>query len=393
MHTEVRKIDLSYHVLEVSATSTDLEEDVKREVRKLKRAVHLKGFRPGHVPHTMVKRLYRSELKDAVTENFLREVFTDMVVESGQYDLPADQYFTESLEYEVDEDLKAELAFNVLPEIDLELLKQAPLPALMPKTECTEADVDRSLKQKWGEYESLEAGEQTDEFDRITCTIHEVDEETRRVIIGGFSEEFTMHPADGDMLDEPYRTLSEELPGWDVGGTLYFSAPIKTQTVIVEAPSEMNFYSATIIKAQRLKLPDWDDEMIGSLSEGEYHSEAELRTAVAASIQRSRNEERRQYNMMVITDHVCSRLPFQLPESRLEMLRKQDSWSDDMVNIVLKWPLVCAAIHKQLDTEAAENSKEETDEEPAYSSVDIRVLDFLYDILTPSVPETESPEE
>ncbi len=360
MHAEFRKVDCSYHVLEITATSDDLEDDVKRAVRKLKGTVQMKGFRPGHVPANLLKRVYRPELSESVGDTFVEEVFTDLVKESDAYEVLGN-YSVDQLEYELDHDLRAELTFNVLPEIDFEALKEVEV-QLYTYTVAPE-EVKQYKQERLSEYgvhRPLEEGEEIGADDTVDCTLLELDKATRTVIIGGLSEEVEVDFT--DELIEPYFSLREAVIGSRAGDTVYFDAVEWEDTVVIETLPRRKFYSVLILEAHRLVIPVLDEEIIQTETDGKCSTEEEFEAHIANVLDEARKGIIAQLNSEVIMNKMRSLYPFDVPAGLADVVSRESGISSDGAKKWMRWFIIREVVDRHVlrDAEGGDVAAEAT---------------------------------
>ncbi|MDZ7635569.1 MAG: trigger factor family protein [Bacteroidales bacterium] len=58
MNVTRENIDALNATVRINIVKTDYEEKVEKKLREYRRTASIKGFRPGHVPYTMIRKLY-----------------------------------------------------------------------------------------------------------------------------------------------------------------------------------------------------------------------------------------------------------------------------------------------------------------------------------------------
>ena len=412
MHTEIRQIDSSYHVMEVAATAEELEDDVKRAIRKVSRKTRTKGFRPGHVPVNLVKRLYRSELAELVSVAFIDEVFTDMVSDLPEYDVFG-YYLIIEMDYELGQDLRAEVGFNVIPEIDIDALKRHSVPVYFLSIIDNMADYGlQMMLRRNGCQRPMAEGEEIWPTDMVHCSITEVDWDTEIPLIGGHSEEAAVDFL--DILDEPYRSLAKAVVGLHVGDTTYFEASIEeSDSELVYVKQQKKCFRVKLLGAERLDFSQLSEGKIREMSEGASSTIKELWTFVAEGLQRKSNQIAMDFTIKALIEKTIELHPFDFPPKLLEVLKVPEEEYDDLRK-ALRWVLVCKGMGKQVprladnkgdDVEVSEDSTQSSDGEEQQTddlipSLDqqARVIAFLseaferkeVDILSMSLEELEA---
>ena len=398
MQTKIRQLDASYHVLEVNASSDDLAEDVKRAARELKGQTNMKGFRPGRVPLDLIKRLNRQELGDAVTKKVLEEVFEDLVTEAPEYEVMGPSA-AEFVQYALDEDLEARIGFNVVPDIDLEGLREHVV--ARPVATMTDEQVDWVLKDIMMEDLSvvpLEEGEVVDAQDLAKVQIQEVDPDTRLPLLGGKTYTLNCGPDRSDLSDLD-KAIVEKVVGSKVGDKLYVAPEDEeeeeefyAEPLVETGPS---LFEATIEEVEREILPPMDDDTVQRYTDSKFNTAAEWREAILREGQRvvdKLHEDEYHHN---IRAHLTTLYPVQVPAGDVRLMvgiEANKAVAEDM----LRWVIIRSSIDKQAGYEVEYDMDQALREQLGGSLVpligeraDRTALRYLADILTGEDEERE----
>jgi trigger factor len=132
---------------QIQVPAADLEQRVSQRLGELKDQVHLRGFRPGKVPVTHLRKIYGKRVMAETIEALIRELNSQIVSERG-LKLATEPKVTLS-EAETDRliggqtDLAYTLALEVLPKIELADFKGMALDRLV--SPVTDSEVDEAL--------------------------------------------------------------------------------------------------------------------------------------------------------------------------------------------------------------------------------------------------------
>jgi len=405
MRTNIRQVDISCHVLEISATGQDLKDDVKRAVRELKGQVRINGFRDGHVPTDLLKRIYRTELVETVTHRVADEVFNDLVKESGEYEIRYEPS-VDVLEYDLDKDLKVEVAFNVLPEIDLEALRRVSVRWYSSTVSDEEMDaiLERERRNhadhRWlNEEDVLELG------DWVQCEVQELDPLTRTIIVGGEKQLGSMKL--GNAINGVQDALQTAALGGRVGQTINFELGQENEDgrlvslVNTDLPAELGlksqkdkksqFFVAKILQARREVLPPLDDAFAAMVSEGEHTSVEELRAFYAEEIQADIDRDTEFENAQTIRERMHALFPIRIPRRTLDYLSEQTGWSQADLEEQLQWEILLEAIERYIEARGEVVPQMEVETEATRLHVrDRRAIYFLAEYFTLEEKEWDS---
>lgn len=110
------------------------------ELEKISQTVELKGFRKGHAPMSMIKKLYEEQVKEKAVNAILNTEITKLVKEN-EFKLAASPTIKEGSEGE----LSFEVIFDLTPTIP-DNFDFSKVTAEMPEIELSEKDLEEELK-------------------------------------------------------------------------------------------------------------------------------------------------------------------------------------------------------------------------------------------------------
>jgi trigger factor len=134
---------------QVKITAPDLEARVSRRLDEIKGQVQLRGFRPGKVPVSHLKKLYGRSVMAETIEAVIREINSKIVEERGLKLAMEPKVTLPEAEVEVEKviggesDLAYTVALEVLPKIELADFKGIALDRMV--ADVTDAEVEEAL--------------------------------------------------------------------------------------------------------------------------------------------------------------------------------------------------------------------------------------------------------
>jgi trigger factor len=135
----------------VVVPAAELDERLVQRLDSLKGEVQLKGFRPGKVPISHLRRLYGRSAMAEIVQSILGEVARDTLADRGEraasspdYRLPEDETEAEKV-LNGAADLAYTMVYEVLPKFDVADLKT--ITVERPVTDVSDAEIDEQLKQ------------------------------------------------------------------------------------------------------------------------------------------------------------------------------------------------------------------------------------------------------
>ena len=282
--------------LVIDAPAEELAPHVDNELRKQRLRVQVKGFRPGKVPISMLKKLYGESLVMEVIEKLIQDAFHDEVVEPGAHKVIGSPELT-TLKYKLDSDLHAVLSFGVRPEITLSDLSSERI--LKLKHTIKDEDVETRLKALRLEHAELD--EPSDDRaiegdDYVVIDMQPLDRATGAPVIGSRDEDLSFF-LDDERLREPLR---EALLGQKAGASFRVELPAerddaeddteRAQPLLVGPSGEdlgakkTDPFQVTVKSVQRRNLPELDEAFIKKASNEQAATESELRAQIEKQI-------------------------------------------------------------------------------------------------------------
>ena len=148
MQTDVRAINSVDYVLDVTVPAEDLQPQITAALKRQRAQMNLKGFRPGKVPMSVVRKMVGPQVSVEVAEQAIGEAYRTAVVEPGEVE-PLGQPRLVELDFDVetpDAPLKAVVQFGVRPQFDLADLDGVPVTRLV--REFSDEDVDADVQRR-----------------------------------------------------------------------------------------------------------------------------------------------------------------------------------------------------------------------------------------------------
>lgn len=171
------KIDNLVSSIKINLKKEDYEPKVKAEIKKLAKAVQIKGFRPGMVPVDVVKRMYGN----SVLAEELNKVLNDEVykyINDNKLDIIASPIPQNGQRLDVDinrlEDIDFTYELGHAPEIDLSYLDQSPS-FTKYKLIVEDSMIDEEVMRIRKRFSTYEYPENVEENDILTVSIEELD--------------------------------------------------------------------------------------------------------------------------------------------------------------------------------------------------------------------------
>ena len=278
MQISIKETGVLSFALEVDASAEDLQPDMNRAFRKHRAQLQLKGFRPGHVPLGMVKRLYGKDLADEAVQELLKEAFQDLVVDSGKYEVwegsPRLDY-----DYDYEGDLHARVPFAVCPKIDIQDLEGQEIE--VPSDKVTDGDIEQAVNDilwNYGEIRPVAEDDALIDGDMVTYDLQEIDSRLHVPVLGTL---VTAEVLDLSQEKNALETaLREVVIGAKVGERVRFEVRVDSSSAVEEMAKQRS-YEAQLTRAERFEPAELADELVQRVTADEEVSVETFRAWVA----------------------------------------------------------------------------------------------------------------
>ncbi len=307
MQTTVHKINEVEYELEIKATAEDLSADMDKAVRAQRGSTTMKGFRPGRVPLSLVKKVHGKSLAYGVAENTVQKTYETEVLKAEKYQVLGQPTITD-LDYEYEGDLRAVVRFGVRPEIELKDLSSETIYRL--QNEVTDGDIDKEIEtMRAGRAELLPEDEPATEESVVTVDMQKLDPASQTPIVGDRQKGLSILLSDENVLPQ----LKDGLLGKKAGDTFTASFPGP------EENPEPRSYQVSVVAVNRRELPDLDDDLVSQLTGEELTSVDAFREQIQKQL--TEGWERRSKEMFEteLISRTMELHDFQIPESVIDM--------------------------------------------------------------------------
>ena len=132
----------SEYRVSVEVTTSEYEKQFDDELSKIARTVKLDGFRQGKVPHSVIKKKFESQCHQKSISNLIDFHSHKISIEKklDLIDTPSAKLLDAPSK---EKNLSFEVTYNIMPDIDLALIKNINLD--VPSVEINDADIDRVI--------------------------------------------------------------------------------------------------------------------------------------------------------------------------------------------------------------------------------------------------------
>ncbi len=286
-------------------------EEVEREYTKIlddyAGRVKLPGFRKGHAPKEMVRRLFDHDILHDVYDELIPKILGEELKARGLN--PVNVPEIRDLRHEHGQALRCTVAFEVLPDFDLPDYRSVQVPEHQAAVD--EAEVEKALEEiqaRAAEYIPV-TGRGVAEGDYVAAEIHGKDLTTKRflpvekaVVLAGHSD------------NEP--ALNDVIKGQMPGEERVFRASHGKDHANKRVAGKEIEYTLKVSEIKEKKIPDLNDEF--AKAAGDYADLSDLRGKVRKELLDARERAGRNATASAVLREIAKKVSLELPESVVE---------------------------------------------------------------------------
>jgi trigger factor len=398
MNITRENIDALNANVRINIVKADYEEKVDKKLREYRRTASIKGFRPGHVPLPMIKKLYGTSVLVDEINKIVSESLTDFI-KNEKIDILGDP-MPKNDEHSFDPEKSDEFTFNfelgLAPEFELTLSKKQKLTRYLiePDAKMISDYVDNYTRR----HGQFIIAEKSEEKDLLKGTVT--------------SEDGTIKNDDSTLSIDAVKNLDiqKDFIGRQAGDTIKFdirtafpndyeiAGLVKKQKD--EAKNIHGLFSITVREVSRFVPADNDKDLWDKVyGENTVNSPEEFETKVTDEIKEYFGRETDYRLRTDARDAVLKKTPFDLPDEFLkrwllkvnekttaeEVEKEYDHFRDD-----LSWQLIKNRIAKENEvkisdeeilTEAKAFTKAQFSQYGLYYATEEQITSFAQDML------------
>lgn len=306
----------------VTIPDQDIETEIVKQLEELTGKVKLKGFRPGKVPLTEVKRRYGKSVREDVVNNLVATKLDEIVKEQDLK--PAGPPHIQPKASDAGTPVEYEATFEVYPDITLVSLKGVKIDR--PLTTVTADDVDKMLQKMRQQHATWQTvNRSAKEGDKLTVDF--VGKIDGKEFEGGSAKAVELELGSKRMIPG----FEEGLVGVETGQHKLVSVQFPADYHAKDYAGKSAEFDVTVHKITAPELPALDDEFVKKFGVKEGGVEAlrkDIEINMAKDIdQRSKDQVKSELMKVLVKKH-----DFDVPSALIdrEIKRSQEEFIERM---------------------------------------------------------------
>lgn len=270
MQKNITNVSDTEQQLEIILTAEEYQPEYDQQLEEARRSIKIKGFRQGHVPVGMLKKMIGPSLEAEVAEKMASKHFSAIADEEKIN--PASRAQIDSFNFG-DGELTIKISYEIHPEFELKDLSAYSF--TQAEYSVTDEDVEREIKlilKGHGTMVTIE--EAAGEGDTLIGDVTKLDADGNAVENGkNENHHFNLEylPA-----DNPFRMALE---GKKAGESVEVTVEPKQEG------DEPLRYRVEVKEVKRLELPELDDELVREITQQRFENVADFMADVRLQLQ------------------------------------------------------------------------------------------------------------
>jgi len=317
MKVEVEKQPGSVSRLQIELPPDEVAKEWEAIANSFARFAKIPGYRPGKAPRAVIDKRFRKEIQDELTKKLVSKSYHE-AVEQEQLRVAS---LTNIEDVQFGEDKSMRFRATVVTAPDFELPDYKHIPAQVPDTKVSDAEVDESLERLRDQSADFvdvpERGLEMNDFAVLdfegsveSKPISEIVPQASKNLQGG--KKFWLHLAADNFLPK----FCEQLIGQKPGETRLVIVHFPDDFPVKELAGKKADYAVTLREIKGKVLPVLDDAFAAKMLSGK--TLADLRQAIEHDIEHAKQHDMERAKESQIVKYLHEQVQFELPPALLQ---------------------------------------------------------------------------
>ena len=317
MKVEVEKQPGSVSKLQIELPPDEVAKEWDAIANSFARFAKIPGYRPGKAPRAVIDKRFRKEIQDELTKKLVSKSYHE-AVEREQLRVAS---LTNIEDVQFGEDKSMRFRATVVTAPDFELPDYKHIPAQVPDTKVSDAEVDESLERLRDQSADFvdvpERGLEMNDFAVLdfegsveSKPISEIVPQASKNLQGG--KKFWLHLAADNFLPK----FCEQLIGQKPGETRLVIVHFPDDFPVKELAGKKADYAVTLREIKEKVLPALDDAFAAKMLSGK--TLADLRQAIKHDIEHAKQHDMERAKESQIVKYLHEQVQFELPPALLQ---------------------------------------------------------------------------
>ena len=303
MQKNIKNVSETEQVLEIILSPEEFGAEYKQELEEAKRSVQIKGFRKGHAPESLIKKLAGPSIETTIAEKMASKYFGEIA--DAENIKPASRAQIIDFSFSPDQ-LTIQLSYEIHPEFELKDFSDYTF--TKAHYTITDEDIDREIKLVLKSHGTLisvdEAASSTDTVIGDVVRLNEAGEpdEDQKTENHHFTLEYLPE-------ENPFR---KALTGKKAGEV------VEVENEQQDADAKNSRFRVAISEIKRLELPELTDELVKEITGERFESVADFTADVRIQLEQHFTMKSEEEFIESISAKLIEENPVPAPKSMIE---------------------------------------------------------------------------
>ncbi len=318
MKTDLEKINSVQHRLKVHVAIEDVNQGFDQAYASLKNKVTIQGFRKGHAPLGMIKKMYADQVQSEVSENLVRTFLPRALQEKleGRTDLrPASYPMIDNMgKVAYGEEFEFSAIIDVLPDVEVKDYKGLKLSCF--KADLVDNDVEKEIERiQKGQAKAKAVSAETPiaKGQLVTLSYQATDVNTGAPVPAECEQVTSGTIGEGELPEY----IDAALVGKKAGDTFELTHTFGTDHIADALKGKTLKYEVNVQQVQQIEYPKIDDELAKDIG---LESLADLKGKIKENLSSSLERNRRSQLEEGALNQLLEKNPIEVPPSLVEQL-------------------------------------------------------------------------
>ena len=248
----------------IQATAAELAPHFEKAYQKQQAKLEIKGFRKGKAPLDIVKKLHGEAIEynslDDVASDFYRQVAQERHIH------PVGEPVLTDIDYKRGEALSFKVKYEIKPNLVLQEYKGVPVEKVLHTV--TDKEVNEEVMRLRRSHSTTTDAQQVDDEEHIVTVDMQQLDETGTPLIGKKSKGVRVYLADENV----FREIKQALHTATIDSTVRANVEVQEE----EGKKHINRLELTVLKIEKVTLPELNDEFVKQISKDRVTSSDEF---------------------------------------------------------------------------------------------------------------------
>ncbi|MFZ4524540.1 MAG: trigger factor [Chlorobium sp.] len=307
MQKNIKNVSETEQVLEIILSPEEFGAEYKQELEEARRSVQIKGFRKGHAPESLIKKLAGPSIETTVAEKMASKYFGE--VADAENIKPSSRAQIIDFTFTPDQ-LTIQLSYEIHPEFELKDFSEYSF--VKAQYIITDEDVDREIKLVLKSHGTLiSIDEAASSTDTVICDVVRLNEagepdEDHKTENHHFSLEYLPE-------ENPFR---KTLTGKKAGEV------VDVENERQDSDESASRFRVTISEIKRLEFPELTDELVKEITGQKFELVADFIADVRIQLEQHFMMKSEEEFIESISAKLIEENPVPAPKSMIESFSK-----------------------------------------------------------------------